>query len=81
VGPSGHRAGNFTIFAPAVFTVFEDANQPFEFVTHVVFGLLLALAFFSSGTRRKDPVLAIAEREMDGQTQSTAIYCWLIGTR
>jgi hypothetical protein len=54
---------NFTVFAPAVFTVFDDANQPFEFVTHVVFGLLLALAFFSSGTRRKDPVLAIAERQ------------------
>src|SRR5918995_3398750 len=53
---------NFTVFAAAVFTVFEDANQPFELVAHVVFGLLLALAFFSSGTRRQDPVLAI-ERE------------------
>jgi hypothetical protein len=54
---------NFKLFAPAVFTVFEDANQPFELVTHVVFGLLLTLAFFSSGARRKDPLLAIAERE------------------
>src|SRR5918994_3208167 len=53
---------NFTIFAPAAFTVFEDANQPFEFVAHVMFGVLLSLAFFSSGTRREDPVLAI-ERE------------------
>ncbi len=51
---------NFTVFAPAVFTVFEDANQPFEFVAHAVFGLLLALAFFSSGARSEDPVLAIA---------------------
>ena len=54
---------NFTVFASAVFTVFEDANQPFEFVAHVVFGLLLALAFFSSGARREDPVLAIADSE------------------
>jgi len=28
---------------------------------HIVFGLLLALAFFSSGTHGEDPVLAIAE--------------------
>ncbi len=52
---------NFTVFAPAVFSVFEDANQPFEFVTHIVFGVLLAVAFFSSGTRSDDPVLAIAD--------------------
>jgi hypothetical protein len=58
---------NFKIFAPAAFTVFEDANQPFEFATHVVFGLGVALAFFSSGTRRGEPVVAITEREMARQ--------------
>jgi hypothetical protein len=54
---------NFKIFAPAVFHVFEDANQPFEFVTHVVFGVVLSLAFFSSGTRRGEPVVAIGDLE------------------
>jgi uncharacterized membrane protein YagU involved in acid resistance len=53
---------NFTIFAPAAFTVFEDANEPFEFVAHVMFGVLLSLAFFSTGARREDPVIAIAGR-------------------
>jgi hypothetical protein len=50
---------NFKVFAPAVFTVFEDANQPFEFVAHVVFGLVVAVAFFSTGARRGEPVVAI----------------------
>lgn len=54
---------NFKIFAPAIFNVFEDANQPFEFVTHVVFGVVLSLAFFSSGTRRGEPVVAIGDLE------------------
>jgi uncharacterized membrane protein YagU involved in acid resistance len=52
---------NFKIFAPAAFTVFEDANQPFEFVAHVVFGFVVALAFFSTGARRGEPVVAIRE--------------------
>jgi uncharacterized membrane protein YagU involved in acid resistance len=54
---------NFKIFAPAIFKVFEDANQPFELVTHVVFGVVLSLAFFSSGSRRGEPVVAIRDRE------------------
>jgi uncharacterized membrane protein YagU involved in acid resistance len=58
---------NFKIFAPAVFHVFEDANQPFEFVTHVVFGVVLSLAFFSSGTRRGEPVVAIGDLESVGR--------------
>lgn len=52
---------NFEIFAPTAFTVFEDANQPFEFAAHLLFGLVLSLAFFSSGTRRHDPVIAVTE--------------------
>ena len=40
---------NFKLFSPALFTTFEMANQPFEFVAHVVFGSLLALAFLAPG--------------------------------
>jgi uncharacterized membrane protein YagU involved in acid resistance len=49
---------NFQVLAPSAFTVFEMANQPFELVAHVVFGLLLSLAFFGSGARRHDPIIA-----------------------
>lgn len=51
---------NFQIFAPIAFQTFEDANQPFELVSHVVFGLVLSYAFFSSGTRRSDPLVSLA---------------------
>jgi|SRR6266536_952212 len=50
---------NFLVLAPLAFTVFEDANQPFELFAHIVFGTLLGFAFFSSGARRGEPVLAI----------------------
>ncbi len=50
---------NFLVLAPLVFTVFEDANQPFELFGHIVFGTLLGFAFFSSGARRGEPVLAL----------------------
>ncbi len=36
---------NFKVFAPTLFTTFEMANQPFELVAHVAFGVLLAVAF------------------------------------
>jgi uncharacterized membrane protein YagU involved in acid resistance len=58
---------NLKIFAPAAFHVFEDANQPFELVTHVVFGVVLSLEFFSSGTRRGEPVVAIGDLESVGR--------------
>jgi hypothetical protein len=50
---------NFQILARVAFTTFKMANQPFELVVHIVFGALLALALFSSGARRGEPVLAI----------------------
>ena len=50
---------NFLVLAPLAFTVFEDANQPFELFAHIVFGTLLGFAFFSSGVRRGEPVLAV----------------------
>lgn len=51
---------NFKVFAPIAFETFEGANQPFELVAHVVFGLILSYAFFSSGARRSDPFVSLA---------------------
>jgi uncharacterized membrane protein YagU involved in acid resistance len=53
---------NFLVLAPLAFTVFRAANQPFELFAHVVFGTLLGFAFFSSGVRRGEPVLALRSR-------------------
>lgn len=48
---------NFKLIAPAVFPIFEMANQPFELAVHVVFGALLALVLIGvSGTRRTSSV-------------------------
>jgi uncharacterized membrane protein YagU involved in acid resistance len=53
---------NFLVLTPLVFTTFKAANQPFEVVAHLVFGTLLSFAFFGSGVRRGEPVLAIQRR-------------------
>ena len=45
-----------------VFTVFRMANRPFEVVAHLVFGTLLGFAFFGSGARRAEPILALGRR-------------------
>jgi uncharacterized membrane protein YagU involved in acid resistance len=50
---------NFLVLAPLAFTTFQDANQPFELFAHIVFGTLLGFAFYGSGARRGEPVLAI----------------------
>lgn len=42
---------NFKVLSPTLFTTFEMANQPFELVVHVAFGLLLSLAFLVPATR------------------------------
>jgi hypothetical protein len=47
------------VLARLFFTTFKMANQPFEVLVHIVFGLLLSLFFFSSGVRRDEPPLAI----------------------
>lgn len=44
---------NFKVFAPIAFETFEDANQPFELAAHIVFGVIVAAALFSSGARRQ----------------------------
>ena len=53
---------NFLALSPLVFTIFRNANQPFEVFAHLVFGTLLSFAFFGSGVRRGEPVLAIQRR-------------------
>lgn len=55
---------NFLVLAPLVFTTFEDANQPFELVVHIVFGTLMAIAFLSSGPRRNEPVCAMDKQAL-----------------
>jgi uncharacterized membrane protein YagU involved in acid resistance len=50
---------NFLLLAPLAFTTFQAANQPFEVFAHLVFGTLLSFAFFGSGARRGEPVLAV----------------------
>jgi uncharacterized membrane protein YagU involved in acid resistance len=50
---------NFLVLTPLAFTTFRDANQPFEVFAHLVFGTLLSFAFFGSGARRGEPVLAM----------------------
>jgi hypothetical protein len=58
---------NFLVLAPLAFTTFQDANQPFELFAHIVFGTLLGFAFYGSGVRRGEPVLAIqAARDTTG---------------
>jgi hypothetical protein len=47
---------NFQILARVAFTTFKMANQPFELLVHIVFGALLALAFYGSGVRRGEPL-------------------------
>jgi hypothetical protein len=51
---------NFLVVAPIAFPVFAMANQPFELVVHIVFGVLLAFGFYHSGVRRAEPVLALS---------------------
>jgi uncharacterized membrane protein YagU involved in acid resistance len=53
---------NFLVLTPLAFTTFRMANQPFEVFAHLAFGTLLSFAFFGSGARRDDPVLALGHR-------------------
>jgi uncharacterized membrane protein YagU involved in acid resistance len=50
---------NFLVLAPLAFTTFKMANRPFELFAHVAFGTLLSFAFFSSGARRGEPIMAV----------------------
>lgn len=52
---------NFLLTAPLAFPIFQMANQPFELAIHIVYGALVAIAFFSSGIRRNEPAFAMSE--------------------
>ena len=49
---------NFRILSPLFFPVFQDANQPFEVLIHLVYGQIVALLFLSRGARRLEPRFA-----------------------
>ncbi|MEU3048072.1 hypothetical protein ABZ705_16400 [Streptomyces sp. NPDC006984] len=49
---------NFQFLARTAFPTFSMANQPFELVAHLVFGVLLTLALYNSGARKGDAVAA-----------------------
>jgi hypothetical protein len=53
---------NFVYIAPLAFYAFNKANYPFELFAHLVYGTLLSFAFFSSGVRRGEPVIAFQGR-------------------
>jgi hypothetical protein len=46
---------NFRLISPTVFPVFQDANQPFEVLVHLVYGLIVATLFLSRGIRANEP--------------------------
>jgi uncharacterized membrane protein YagU involved in acid resistance len=51
---------NFQLLGRIFFGQFlQGPNQPFELVVHVVFGHVLALAFYSSGIRSGERVVAL----------------------
>ena len=54
---------NFLYIAPLAFYAFDRANCPFELFAHLMFGMLLSVAFFGSGVRRGEPVIALQPRE------------------
>jgi hypothetical protein len=46
---------NFRLLSPVFFPVFQDANQPFEVLVHLVYGQVLAVIFLSRGVRAREP--------------------------
>jgi len=42
---------NFRLLSPLFFPAFQDANQPFEVLIHLVYGQVLAVIFLSRGVR------------------------------
>lgn len=49
---------NLRLLSPVFFPVFQDANQPFELLVHLIYGQLLALLFLSRGVRAGEPRFA-----------------------
>lgn len=46
---------NFRILSPLFFEAFQNANQPFMFLVHVLYGQILAVIFLSRGVRSGEP--------------------------
>ena len=63
---------NFQLIARAGIERFlEGPNQPFELVIHIVFGHLLAVAFYSAGRRRGERVIDLGTSA--SERQATAV--------
>jgi hypothetical protein len=42
---------DFRLLSPTLFPVFQDANQPFEVLVHMLYGVIVAALFLSRGVR------------------------------
>jgi hypothetical protein len=51
---------DFRVFAPLWFETFEDVDQSFQLLIHILYGLVVALAFYSSDVRRREPFIKIS---------------------
>jgi uncharacterized membrane protein YagU involved in acid resistance len=51
---------DFRVLAPLWFDTFEYVNQSFELLIHLLYGLVVALAFYSSDVRRGEPFIKIS---------------------
>lgn len=51
---------DFRVLAPVWFEAFEYVDQAFELLIHVLYGLVVALAFYSSDVRRGEPFIKIS---------------------
>jgi hypothetical protein len=51
---------DFRVFAPLWFQIFEGVDQSFELLIHILYGLIVALAFYSSDARRGEPFIKIS---------------------
>jgi hypothetical protein len=67
---------NFIYIAPLAFYAFDKASYAFELFARLVYGLLVSFAFFGSGIRQGEPVIAVQGREprwaRDGALRSWA---------
>jgi uncharacterized membrane protein YagU involved in acid resistance len=51
---------DFRVFAPLWFQTFENFDQSFQLLVHVLYGLVVSLAFYSSDVRRGEPFIKIS---------------------
>jgi uncharacterized membrane protein YagU involved in acid resistance len=51
---------DFRVFAPLWFNTFEYVDQSFELLIHMLYGLVVALAFYSSDVRKGEPFIKIS---------------------